>query len=75
MPAACLYIVLGAVAWSQSADTTGSPPAFLGASLGVSDFHVKDRYLSPYTYRGLIFASRISCELPAGAALHSIEAS
>lgn len=74
VPAACLYILLGATAWSQSADTAGTPPAFLGVSLGASDFHVKDRYLSPFTYRGLLFASRLTCELPAVGALHSIEA-
>ncbi len=47
---------------------SGSPPgqssvSSLGVCLGIGDFHIRDRYLSPFTFRGVLFASKVFYEL------------
>ena len=46
----------------------------LGGGIGVNDFHDKDRYLSPYIFRGLMASARISYEVNLPGARHILEA-
>ncbi len=36
---------------------------FLSASVGINDFHLRDEYLSPYSYNGSLFSSAIKYKL------------
>ena len=73
--AMCLGLFAVTATTGQTPEPSNSPPGFVDVSAGVSDFHMKDRYLSPFTYGGLLFASRLTCEIPSGDAVHMITAS
>ena len=75
IPALCAIVLSSGIDRVRAQDTAHARSAFLEAAAGVSDFHIKDRYLSPFTYGGLMFASRLTCEIPAGDAVHIIAAS
>jgi hypothetical protein len=36
---------------------------FLNASLGINDFHLRDEYLSPYSYNGTLYSAAIKYQL------------
>ena len=59
--AACivLFAFVG-TALCQNIETTTTSTGFFGVSLGINDFHEKDKYLSHLPFRGIIFASGIS---------------
>jgi hypothetical protein len=47
----------------------------LGGSVGFGDFHFKDDYLSPYTFGGGMFASRLSFRRDDEQSRHAVDAS
>lgn len=46
----------------------------LGVSIGINDFHLKDKYLSPSIYRGKLFSSSVSYQLKLERIRHEVEA-
>jgi hypothetical protein len=45
----------------------------LGFSAGVNDFHVRDKYLSPYIFAGTMFSSELSYQLKTEQYRHTID--
>ncbi len=74
-------ILLGSLASPETAvsqevsEPGGSPENSLGINIGLSDFHVKDAFLSPAVFSGTMFLSDLSYTLRAGSNLHSVEVS
>ena len=72
--AACivLFAFVG-TALCQNIETTTTSTGFFGVSLGINDFHEKDKYLSHLPFRGIIFASGISYQLATESSRHRID--
>lgn len=45
----------------------------LGASIGLNDFHIKDEYLSPYPFGGIMFSSKLLFEAESENEKHALE--
>lgn len=45
----------------------------LALRIGISDFHVRDQYLSPFSYRGRLFSSRIFYQLKLERTRHEVD--
>jgi hypothetical protein len=58
---------------SASADSTDCV-SLVGVSLGISDFHQKDKYLSPFVFNGMTLASRISWRMEDAMSRHGVDA-
>jgi hypothetical protein len=64
--AAILWFSQGSGVSRAQTDSTCSPPSavhLLGISAGVGDYHSRDEYLSPYTFRCLMFAAGVRYEI------------
>ena len=59
-------------------DDTSQEPAgvknSLAASIGINDFHQRDKYLSPYTFDGVNFASKLSFQVLSSESWHNVDA-
>ncbi len=73
----CLLVGICPSAFCQTkAPLTGSRAvSSLALSVGVNDFNQRDRYLSPYTFSGTLFASSLSYRVRNGKDLQKIETS
>jgi len=45
----------------------------LGAGIGLNDFHIKDEYLSPYPFGGIMFSSKLLFEAESENGKHALE--
>jgi hypothetical protein len=59
----------------QTLENTNSDSTnyFLGANFGINDFHVKDEYLSPYTFRGVMFSTNLSFQAKLKNIIHEVD--
>ncbi|OGU34934.1 MAG: hypothetical protein A2068_00830 [Ignavibacteria bacterium GWB2_35_6b] len=53
--------------------TSGAAKYSVGANIGISDFHIKDEYLSPDVMKGILFASEISFKSKLKKNIHAVD--
>lgn len=70
-----LFMILAPYAMCQNEEpgTASGSKTLLGASIGINDFHQRDKYLSPYAFSGVNFASRLTFQVKSETDKHSID--
>lgn len=70
-----LWITANSQVIKQLPEQKLQPRRSLGFAIGVNDFHLLDRYLSPYIFSCNMFSSRLSFQLQAKRVLHRFDVS
>ncbi|MEW6194984.1 MAG: hypothetical protein AB1521_07510 [Bacteroidota bacterium] len=58
---------------SDSPIETDTTKYLLGGAIGLNDFHIKDEYLSPYPFGGIMFSSKLLFEAESESGKHALE--
>ncbi len=70
-----LVLVFASPIFSQNDSLTSlqESTSSLGLKAGINDFHLRDKYLSPYIYNSVIFVSEISYQLKKKKSGHTVQ--
>jgi hypothetical protein len=64
----------GAFCQNDESPKTDGTSTLLGVSVGINDFHQRDEYLSPSTFNGVNFASKLSFQVETEMNRHRVDA-
>ena len=69
-----IFISFSSNSYCQNDESVNNNNSSFGASLGINEFHQRDKYLSPYIFSGMIFASRLSYEFRTEKNINKVDA-
>lgn len=68
-----VFIPDKAVCQTELVQHSGPVKYSIGAGLGINNFHIKDEYVSPYSFRGGLFSSLINFQAESGSNTHRVD--